>query len=139
MDTSLFIKTYESLTKDNCEIIKDIYHPDVEFEDPIRKTFGLSELLPYLSDSYQNVHYCRFQITDSIEQENQACVRWLMRLSHPKLSQGRELTVHGCSVLHYQDELIIYHRDYFDLGEMVYQNIPILGSVVAMIRQRLKG
>lgn len=139
MKTKAFTQIYEALTKENCDSIQEIYHPDIVFEDPIHKTEGLTDLVAYLTDSYKNVHYCRFHITDTMEQDDQACVRWHMLLSHPALAKGKEIKVHGCSALRYQEDLIIYHRDYFDVGEMVYQNLPVLSTVIGMIRQRLKG
>jgi len=32
---------------------------------------------------------------------------------------------------------VIYHRDYFDMGAFVYENIPVLGSVVRYTKKRL--
>jgi hypothetical protein len=33
----------------------------------------------------------------------------------------------------------MFHRDYFDLGEFVYERIPVLNSVVKFIKNRMKG
>jgi hypothetical protein len=30
-----------------------------------------------------------------------------------------------------------YHRDYFDLGAMLYEHLPLLGSLVKTIKRRL--
>jgi hypothetical protein len=32
---------------------------------------------------------------------------------------------------------IYYPRDYFDLGAFVYENVPMLGSIIKRIKQRL--
>ncbi len=35
------------------------------------------------------------------------------------------------------DDSIIYHKDYYDLGEMVYEHVPILGFVIKKIKGKL--
>ena len=30
-----------------------------------------------------------------------------------------------------------YHRDYFDMGEFIYERVPVLGSVIRAIKRRL--
>ncbi|MEL7287824.1 MAG: nuclear transport factor 2 family protein, partial [Pseudomonadota bacterium] len=62
---------------------------------------------------------------------------WTMDLQHPKLQKGAPISVNGVSHLKFRDGQVIYHRDYFDLGEMLYENLPLLGSVVRTIKQRL--
>jgi hypothetical protein len=34
-------------------------------------------------------------------------------------------------------EKIDYHRDYFDLGQMVYEQIPLVGRIIKTIKKRL--
>ncbi len=80
-----FIELYEHLNKDNLVGIKDVYHPDIVFEDPAHQIVGLSSLLGYFEALYENVEACTFSITDSIGDDKQAFVRWSMLLSHPKL------------------------------------------------------
>ena len=62
---------------------------------------------------------------------------WTMTLEHPKLQKGKTICVNGVSHLKFRDGQVIYHRDYFDLGEMLYENLPLLGSVIKAIKQRL--
>ena len=47
------------------------------------------------------------------------------------------ITLDGTTQLKVEDEKIIYHKDYYDLGEMVYEHIPLLGSIIKMIKRRL--
>ncbi|CAM5224665.1 transcriptional regulator [Alishewanella longhuensis] len=59
-----------------------------------------------------------------------------MCLSHPAIGKGKEITVHGCSALRWQDDQIIYHRDYYDLTEMVYQHIPVVSWLTGKVPKR---
>jgi hypothetical protein len=60
-----------------------------------------------------------------------------MKLKHPKLNGGQPVEVNGVSQIRFSGDRVIYHRDYFDLGEMLYENIPLLGVVIRNIKQRL--
>jgi hypothetical protein len=60
-----------------------------------------------------------------------------MKLKHPKLNGGQPVEVNGVSQICFSGDRVIYHRDYFDLGEMLYENIPLLGVVIRNIKQRL--
>ncbi|MBM3418431.1 MAG: transcriptional regulator [Bacteroidetes bacterium] len=31
----------------------------------------------------------------------------------------------------------MYHRDYFDLGEMVYEQIPVFGKIIKTMKSRM--
>jgi hypothetical protein len=42
----------------------------------------------------------------------------------------KQITLDGTTQLGVSDDSIIYHKDYYDLGEMVYEHVPILGFVV---------
>ena len=62
-------------------------------------------------------------------------VNWTMNL---KLKQSDKLiTVDGNTQLTVKDDIIVYHKDYYDLGEMVYEHIPLLGFFVKKIKKRL--
>ena len=85
---------------------------------------------------YQNLSACEFVIQQVITQDNQAAVYWQMSYQHPKLGQGKIVTVTGHSHLKAQDEKVIYHRDYFDLGEMLYEQLPVVGKLIRWLRSR---
>ena len=51
---------------------------------------------------------------------------WTMFLNHPKL-RGETVRVEGASYLRTRNGKVYYHRDYFDLGAMLYEN-PATGS-----------
>lgn len=62
-----------------------------------------------------------------------------MTFSHPKLQQGKQRTLDGCTqlIIDIEQQRIIYHRDFFDLGAMLYEGLPVLGRVIKLIKVRL--
>jgi hypothetical protein len=63
-----------------------------------------------------------------------------MRLKSENLKGGDEVKLDGVSHITFakDQDLVIFHRDYFDMGEFIYENIPLFGGVVKFIKARLK-
>ena len=106
------------------------------FEDPIHKVEGLDNLLGYFNNLYQNLSFCEFTINDYFYKDNKAAVYWAMSFQHEKLNGGKKVNVIGHTHLQGVDDKVIYHRDYLDVGAMLYEHIPLLGSVVKFIKKR---
>ena len=132
-----FIETYSQLTKDNLAGLEKVYHKDVVFEDPAHCINGWYELHRYFKNLYSTINSCEFVVHSWLADESQAFVQWTMTFSHPDLEKGRSRIVEGCSRLEFKEEQVIYHRDYFDLGEMIYEGVPLLGKVIRHIKTRL--
>ena len=137
MDVAKVGSIYQQLNKYNLDLLDGIYHQDVVFEDAAHRIEGWPELKRYFSALYSNVDCCHFDIQSHQQQGDAGFITWIMNLQHPKLQRGRSIYVHGVSHLKFDQNKVIYHRDYFDLGEMLYENLPLLGSVIRTIKQRL--
>jgi hypothetical protein len=60
-----------------------------------------------------------------------------MFISHPRIRSGKIVRVEGSSFIKTHDGQVIYHREYYDLGSLVYENLPIFGSLTRFIKSRL--
>lgn len=131
------------------EQLAAVYSQDIVFTDPAHSIHGLPALCAYLNHQYSNVTNCRFIATGewatgevtSSQKSGVACLflQWDMQVRHPKLNGGRMITVNGLSQLQCRvqpdgNQRIAMHRDYFDLGQLLYENVPVLGA----LNRRLK-
>jgi len=133
-----FCSVYRELNKDNLDMLELIYHPDIRFIDPVHEITGLNRMKSYFASLYQNVNSIRFEFTSRIQQDDNIALEWLMSIAHPRLNRGRMFMVNGMSRLHTTDSgLVDLHRDYFDLGAMLYEHLPLLGTVVINLKRRL--
>ncbi|HDU8575530.1 TPA: nuclear transport factor 2 family protein [Vibrio diabolicus] len=137
MDIQSVGNIYQKLNKANLHLLKDVYHQDVVFEDAAHRLEGWPALSDYFTSLYANVISCDFVIHEHQQVRDTGFLTWTMELQHPKLQKGAPILVNGVSHLKFSEGQVIYHRDYFDLGEMLYENLPLLGSVVKTIKQRL--
>lgn len=133
---SNFITIYQSLNTENVHDICKIYDADIVFEDPIHKVDGLEDLLNYFDNLYQNLSFCEFTINDYFYRDDKAAIYWTMLFKHEQLNGGKQIEVIGHTHLRGNDDKVIYHRDYLDVGAMLYEHIPVLGSAVRFIKKR---
>jgi len=131
-----FKTLYNTMSGQNLPALDGVYHSDIEFTDPLNSVQGLPSLREYMRECYHNVEACRFEFEPPVSAGSEVSVRWVMHLKHKKIKGGEEITVDGCSHLRVEDDRIILHRDYFDLGQMLYEHLPILGSAIRWIRRQ---
>ncbi len=131
-----FVRVYQQLSKNNLELLGSIYHRDVIFVDPIHNIEGFNNLNLYFENLYQNLVSCEFIIEQVIRQDSQAAIYWKMIYQHPKLNSGRSVTIFGSSHIRGKEDKVIYHRDYLDLGAMLYEQLPVLGRLIRWIKSK---
>lgn len=118
--------------------LPDVYGDDVQFRDPVNAVNGLVQLNEYFERTMENLLDCRFEFHHSLEMPDrgEAVLLWTMHYRHKKLAGGKPLELTGNSHLMYTDK-VHYHRDYYDAGAMVYEHLPLIGSVIRGLKKRL--
>jgi len=132
----IFVNTYQELSTDNLDLLEEIYHSDVTFVDPIHQIHGFDNLYVYFEKLYENLSSCHFTIDNMIFDNEQASIYWTMVYEHSTLNHGRKVTTNGCTHIKGSEGKVFYHRDYLDLGAMIYEQLPILGRVVKWIKKK---
>lgn len=130
-----FRALFNSLPSERVPDLSGIYSENIDFRDPFVSVTGRQALTDYLTSAYANVISCRFDFDTSLSDGDDASLAWTMYLRHHRLQGGREIMVEGISLLHLQEGLITRHRDYFDAGQLLYENVPLLGRAVRWLRR----
>ncbi len=128
-----FKRCYATFGVDTIPRLQKVYDPGVTFVDPLHRIDGWPALERYFAASAANLHYCRFDFIDSVVGENTAFFKWHMHYAHQKIARGRALSLVGASEIKFA-QAITYHEDFYDLGAMVYQHIPIIGLGIQKLR-----
>lgn len=133
-----FLETYKRLNAGNLELLDTIYSDPIRFVDPAHEIVGLDRLRKYFAGLYANVISIDFEFRYEMRLGDEAYVQWRMTFSHGRLNSGRPINVEGASYLQFDTTNKVYfHRDYFDLGAMLYEQLPVLGTVIAALKRRL--
>lgn len=136
--TRHFLDNVNAIDSKNArDILSKIYTEDVVFIDPVKEIQGLDSLSVYFEKLYQKVNLCRFDVTTSLMSDQHESLQWVMHLQHAKIKNGRDIYLDGASFLKYRTDKICYQKDYYDLGALIYEQIPILGSVVKKVRHAI--
>ena len=126
---------YQDLLKTDCSQLDLFYAQDLLFKDPIHEIRGLVALEDYLINLSSELQECRFEYLDQLISDQAAYIKWVMHFRHPKL--GSKLNdVRGVSHLKWTDK-IDFHEDFYDMGAMLYEQVPLIGSVTQWLKQRL--
>lgn len=115
--------------------LRDIYADNVVFKDPVHEIRGLVELEDYFTSMCADLSDCRFEYLDELVNGSSAYLKWVMHFKHPRLG-NRLISVRGVSHLQFSDK-IDFHEDFYDMGAMLYEQLPLLGNVTRWLRLRL--
>lgn len=126
---------YQVLSKDNLSSLMALYTPDVDFQDPLHHLSGQDQLRHYFEKLLNNTLSCQFEFHQCIIQNQQATLNWTMSFSHRLLNRQRPIHVEGCSWLRF-NQLIYFHRDYFDVSTLLHDQLPLLGSLSKWLKNR---
>ena len=131
-----FIHIYQKLSVDNLTLLNNIYHQDVTFTDPMHHVEGFDQLASYFANLYENLTACEFIIEEVIVEDSHAALFWTMTYQHTKLNKGKSVTVKGCSHIRGKEDKVYYHRDFLDLGAMLYEQLPLIGRMISWIKRQ---
>lgn len=131
------IKVFNELNKNTLNILDGFYHPDLQFEDPLGKIQGLPSMKAYYANMYKSVKSIRFEFSKIVHEGDNYVGFWRMYLAAPVLNGGEEYWVEGNSDIRWDPKtnLVIYHRDYFDMGAFIYEQLPVLKTILKQVKK----
>jgi hypothetical protein len=132
---------FSHLDKDHLDLIPQFYDANAVFQDPVNKLTGAAAIQNYYAALYKNAESIRFEYKNAAESGNLVTLEWTMFLRSASIESGKEITVDGVSLITFggAEGKAIAHRDYFDMGEFIYERIPVLRSIISFIKDRMKG
>ena len=131
---------FNTLRANNIQILDDFYAPDTKFIDPLGTHNGINSVKDYYRNLYSNVKNIHFKYNDIVSAGNTHVLLWTMTLTTDGLNSGKPISLEGNSYIKFNEaNLVSYHRDYFDMGEFVYEHIPVLGWTIKKVKNKLRG
>lgn len=127
---------YEQFSAGTIARLDDIYTQDVEFRDPVHTMHGCLAVKNYLRRMASNLTCYRIRYLDEIIGEHSAYLTWEMDYAHSRLRKGRIITVRGMTQVKFTSK-IFFHEDSYDMGALLYDHLPGLGTATRHLKQRL--
>lgn len=128
---------YSDFSKESIASVDELYTQDIEFIDPIHALAGSLALKAYFKRMAANMLHYEMRYLDIIEYEGSAHLSWEMTFAHKSLNGGQAILVRGMSLIKFTSK-VYYHEDSYDLGALVYEHIPIFGSITKYLKQRMR-
>ena len=129
-----FKEWFLNLNESTLDNIVSYYDENVFFKDPFNEFNGrekLKKLFFHMLISLKNPH---FVFIDNIEKNKEIFLSWDFIFSYKE----KLFKIHGSSHLKLNDkEKIVYHRDYWDVGEELLLKIPLIKSLYGLFQNKL--
>ena len=129
-----FISYFENLKGQQVNDLSNFYAQSIKFEDPIHHINSIELLTKYFEKLNQNLKSGGFQFKSVRLVENTCYLEWIMNIELKR--PNKKVSASGISVVSFDDK-ITHHRDYFDAGELFYENIPVVGSLVRYVKKKI--
>ena len=129
-----FKEWFINLNESTLDNIASYYDENVFFKDPFNEFNGrekLKKLFIHMCITLKNAH---FVFIDNIENSEGVFLTWDFIFSYKE----KLFKIHGSSHLKLNDEeKIVYHRDYWDVGEEILLKIPLVNSLYGFFQSKL--
>ena len=129
-----FKEWFINLNESTLDDIVSYYDENVFFKDPFNEfneRKKLKKLFLHMFITFKNPH---FVFIDTIENSGEIFLTWDFIFSYKE----KLFNIHGSSHLKLNDEeKIVYHRDYWDVGEELLLKIPLIKSLYGFFQNKL--
>jgi hypothetical protein len=106
---------------ESVETLRDLYDETVEFRDPIQTLYGVDAFLAMNRRLLGRVRSLSFDVSSAVGTDDEAYLEWTM---HGRPKVGPRVQVQGVTHARARDGKVVYHRDFWDLGELAASAVP---------------
>jgi steroid Delta-isomerase len=137
VELNRLVHYFQTITPEVIADMGNFYTDDAYFRDPFNEVTGVDAIKHIFSEMFVRLNDPRFVITEKIAQENGAILIWDFDFQIKSLKPNLARRIHGLSHVRFAaDGRVNYHRDYWDAAGELYEQFPIIGSVLRWLKKR---
>lgn len=129
MSLDAYIAFWENLSPATLPQLEAVAVEDFRFSDPFNTLTSRAELSALLARMFTKMQDPKFVVTGRAVQGDTAYLRWVFTAKGWRLEGMSEVAFGG------PDGRAISHVDHWDAASQVYEKIPLLGSLLRLIRR----
>lgn len=135
----IYARFFENIDKNTPrKEYEKIFEKNVRFKDPFHDIKGVHKLYKIFEDMYIKLDNPNFKITEIIEQNNIAYLKWNFHFSFK--NNNKDESFEGVSRVEFNKEnKVISHIDYWDSSSNLYEKIPILAFFMRFIKSKINS
>ncbi len=116
-----------------------VYAPGAYLNDTLVTHHGPDEIKAYFLATAETMTSFELSIDDSSRSGPDHYIRWTMIFAAPKLSSGEPIHSVGISQVRFNNTgQVAFHQDFWDAGQNIYGQIPLVGGMIGIIKKRLE-
>jgi steroid Delta-isomerase len=137
VELNRLVNYFQALSPATVADMSRVYTEDAYFRDPFNEVTGIEPIKHIFGEMFVRLHEPRFVITEKIVQENSAILIWDFDFRIKSLKPNLARRIHGLSHIRFAaDGRVNYHRDYWDAAGELYEQFPLIGSVMRWLKKR---
>lgn len=107
-----------------------LFAREAVFADPFQRVVGVDAIIAVFRHMYATLDDPRFEILETLGDEAKGYIRWRFFTD--------DFWFEGVSHVRFDHEgKVLSHIDYWDAAANVYEKIPLLGSLLRLIKRRI--
>lgn len=132
-----YAEFFESISRNTpLEEYSKVFDEKIYFEDPFQKVNGIKKVYAVFEHMYDTLYDPHFSVNEIVCEKDCAYLRW--DFSYQRSSKHKVETFTGVSRVQFlQSAKVISHIDYWDAAENIYEKVPLLGSLIRVIKRRI--
>lgn len=129
---------FEQLTPASLSRLECHYAADACFKDPFNEVQGLPAIARVFERMFADLLAPRFIVTQQVVQGAHAFLTWEFRFHYRRWRTDTEQCVRGATHFVFNPQgRVVWHRDYWDAAEELYETWPLLGPLMRALRRRV--
>lgn len=134
-----YIDFFETINENRkIEEYKKYFDENSRFKDPFNDVIGVNNIYKIFLHMYTQVDNPKFKIIENISEKNISYIKWEFIFSF-KNSKNIESFTGVSRVLFSENRKVIFHEDFWDTSENLYEKIPILSFFMKLIKRKLSN
>ena len=129
---------FETLTPQSLERFPEFYAANAWFKDPFNEVRGVASIQRIFTHMYKEVEAPQFVVSERVVDAHGALLVWEFSFRLRGAGTGTAQCIRGASHLKFDAEgKVRYHRDYWDAAEELYMKLPLIGTLMRVLRNKL--
>lgn len=127
---------FTGMTADSVrELTARVYAPQGYLNDTLVGIDGADRIEAYFSHTMERARLLNVEFLDRAPAGTDWYVRWRMTVAADGLNGGQEVVTYGVTQFRFDaDGRVLIHKDFWDSGTGLYEQLPVIGSAVRRVR-----
>lgn len=133
----VLVRFFETLTPQSVADLPEYYAADCRFRDPFNDVRGIAAAQAVFHHMFDRLDNPRFFVRERVVDGPRVMLTWDFEFRFRGWQPHKRQRIHGASLITFDTHgLVAVHRDYWDAAEELYEKLPLLGTLLRLIKRQ---